>query len=58
MFHLEPQEQLKKVTLLRLIQKSTNKQLQIFLKYVDTLPEITDKAYAMGKAIAYKLRIG
>ena len=39
------------------LQKSANKILTIYLKSADTLPEVTDIAYAMGKAIGSHLGV-
>ena len=39
------------------LQKSANKILKIYLKSADTLPEVTDIVYAMGKAIGSHLGV-
>jgi hypothetical protein len=54
---LEPREKLPKVTLSSEMQRSANKILEMYLKNVVAIPEITDKVYAMAKAIAYKLGV-
>ena len=52
---MEPRDKLPKVTLTDQLKISANKLLAIYLINVDTIPEITDKVYAMGKAIGDKL---
>ena len=37
------------------MKESANRVLDIYLKEVDTIPEICDKVYAMGRAIGFKL---
>ena len=52
---MEPKEKLPKVTINNQLKKSTNGILDIYLKKVDTIPEICDKVYAMGRATGFKL---
>ena len=52
---MEPREKLPKVPINNQLKKSTNRILDIYLKQVDTIPEICDKVYAMGRAIGFKL---
>ena len=55
---LVPREKLPKVRLTDELQKSANKILKIYLKSVDTLPDIvTDIVYAMGKALGSHLGV-
>ena len=51
-------DKLSKVTLTDKLKISTNKLLSIYLINADTIPEIIDKVYAMGKAIGHKLGAG
>ena len=51
--HLEPRERLPKVKMTKEIGERANKILRIYLPNVDTIPEVTDIVYAMGKAVAY-----
>ena len=51
MLELVPREKLPKMRLTDKLQKSANKILKIYLKSADTLLEVTDIVYAMGKAI-------
>ena len=37
------------------MKESANRVLDIYLKEVDTIPEICDKVYAMGRATGFKL---
>ena len=37
------------------MKESANRVLDIYLKEVDTIPEICEKVYAMGRAIGFKL---
>ena len=58
LLNLEPRDKRPKVTLTDQLKISTNKLLSIYLINADTIPEITDKLYAMGKAIGHKLGAG
>ena len=58
LLNLERRDKLPKVTLTDQLKISANKLLSIYLINVDTKPEITDKLYAMGKAIGHKLGAG
>jgi hypothetical protein len=51
--HMESREKLPKVVLTAEIQDRANKILEMYLENVDTLPEIIDIVYAMGKAVGY-----
>ena len=51
LLQLEPREKLPKVNLTRETEGSLNRILGRYLIDVNTIPEITDKVYAMGKAI-------
>ena len=53
LLHMEPREKLLKVTMSDEIQETANKILRLYLPSVDTIPEITDIVYAMGKTIGY-----
>ena len=55
--HLEPRVKLPKCKLHNHICESGNKVLELYLREADTIPEISDKVYAMGKAIASKLEL-
>ena len=55
LLQLEPREELPKVGLTKKIKGSANRILGWNLIDVNTIPEITDKVYAMGKAIIFKL---
>ena len=55
LLNFEPRDKLPKVTLTDQLKISANKLLSIYLINVDTIPEITDKLYLMGKAIGHKL---
>ena len=57
MLGLVPGEKLPNVRLTDELQKSANKILKIYLKSADTLPEVTDIVYAMGKAIGSHLGV-
>ena len=56
--NLEPRDKLPKVTLTDQFEINANKLLSIYLINADTIPEITDEVYAMGKAIGHKLGAG
>ena len=51
--HMEPREKFPKVTMSDEIQERANKIVHLYLPSADTMPEITDIVYAMGKAIGY-----
>ena len=53
LLHMEPREKLLKVKLSGETQERANKILRLYLPSADTIPEITDIVYAMGKAIGY-----
>ena len=46
-----------KVRITNELQKSANKILKMYLKSTDTLPEVTDIVYAIGKAIGSHLGV-
>ena len=50
--HMEPREKLPKIKLNAETQERANKILNLYLPNTDTIPEITDMVYAMGKAVA------
>ena len=55
--HMEPREKLPKVKLDAETHERANKILNLYLPNVDTIFEITDMVYAMGKAVAYMLGV-
>ena len=55
--HMEPREKLPKVKLDTETHERANKVLNLYLPNVDTIFEITDMVYAMGKAVAYMLGV-
>ena len=55
LFLMEPREKLPKIKLDNQLRDSANRVLSIHLDGVDTIPEISDKVYAMGRAIGIKL---
>ena len=57
MLEMEPRMKLSKVKLDNQTCHSGNKILVLYLRYVDTIPEMCDKVYAMGRAIASKLGV-
>ena len=57
MLEMEPLMKLPKVKLDNQTCHSGNKILALYLRDVDTIPEICDKVYAMGRAIASKLGV-
>ena len=57
MLEMEPRMKLPKVKLDNQTCHSGNKILALYLRDVDTIPEICDKGYAMGRAIASKLGV-
>ena len=50
---MEPREKLQKVKLSDEIEKRANKIICLYFPSTDTIPEITDIVYAMGKATGY-----
>ena len=50
---MEPREKLPKVKLDAETHERANKILNLYLPNTDTIFEITDMVYAMGKAVAY-----
>ena len=57
MSELEPREKLHKLVLPKEIQDSANRIMSCYIRGEDTIPSITDKVYAMGKAIEKKMGI-
>ena len=55
--HMEPREKLPKVKLDAETHERANKILNLYLPNVDTIFEITDMVYAMGKAVPYTLGV-
>ena len=55
--HMEPREKLPKVKLDAETHERANKILNLYLPNVDTIFEITDMVYAIGKAVAYTLGV-
>ena len=55
LIQIDPREKLPKVKLDNQLKESAKQILSIYLKEVDTIPEICDKVYAMGRAIGIKL---
>ena len=55
LLQMEPREKLPKAKINNQLKESANRKLDIYLKEVDTIPEIRDKVYAMGRAIGLKL---
>ena len=53
LLHMEPTEKLPKVKMSDEIEERANKILYLYLPSADTIPEITDIVYVMGKAIGY-----
>ena len=53
LLHMEPRGKLPKVTMSDEIQERANKIVHLYLPNADTIPEITDIVYAVGKAIVY-----
>ena len=54
LLQIEPREKLLKAKFNTELEESPNQVLDIYLKEVDTIPEICDKVYAMGRAIGLK----
>ena len=57
MFEIEPREKLSKLKMPTGLQESADRILDQYLPGVDTIPEITDKVYAMGRAVERKMGI-
>ena len=55
LLQLEPREKLPKGRFDNQLKEIANQILDIYLKEVDTIPEICDKVYAMGRAIGFTL---
>ena len=55
LIQIDPREKLPKVKLDNQLKESAKRILSAYLKEVDTIPEICDKVYAMGRAIGIKL---
>ena len=55
LLQLEPREKLPKARFDNQLKESANQILDIYLKEVDTIPEICGKVYAMGRAIGFTL---
>ena len=56
-YFMEPREKLPKVTMDPEIQERSNKVLRMYLPSADTIPEINDIVYAMGKAVGYAMGV-
>ena len=54
MFEIEPREKLSKLKIPRDLQESADTILDQHMHEVDTIPEITDKVYAVERAIERK----
>ena len=57
MSELEPREKLHKLVLSKEIQESGNRIMSCYIRGENTIPSITGKVYAMGKAIEKMMRI-
>ena len=55
LLQIELREKLPKARFDNQLKESANRILDIYLKVVDTIPEICEKVYAMGRAIGFKL---
>ena len=55
LLQMEPRKKLLKARINNQLKESANRILDIYLKEVDTIPEICDKVYAMGRSIGFKL---
>ena len=53
LLQVDPRQKLLKVTMSDEIQERANKICNLYLPSADTIPEITDIVYVMGKAIGY-----
>ena len=54
MLQIQPSEKLPKLTLIFDTEESANRLLDEYFHEDENIPNITDKVYAMGKAIAIK----
>ena len=52
---MEPRGKLRKTKVPIELQEKADSTLGHYLRSVDTIPEITDKVYAMGKAVEIKM---
>ena len=52
---MEPRKELPKARINNQLKESANRILDIYLKEVDTIPEICDTVYAMGRAIGFNM---
>ena len=57
LLHMEPRQKLPNVTMDPEIQERSNKVLRMYLPSADTIPDITDIVYAMGKAVGYAMGV-
>ena len=57
MAELEPRENLHKLGLPKEIQESANRIMSCYIRGKNTIPNVTDKVYAMGKATKKKMGI-
>ena len=55
LIQMEPREKLPKARINNQLKESANRILDIYLKEVDTIPEICDKVYVMGRSIGIRL---
>ena len=55
LLQIQPREKLPKARFDNQLKESANQVLEIYLKEVDTIPEICYKVYATGRAIGFKL---
>ena len=55
MTEMKPRERLRKTKVPTELQEKTDSVLGHYLRGVDTIPEITDKVYAMGKAMDIRM---
>ena len=58
MINLEPREKLPDVMITDELKTSANKILSIYILNTNNIPEITDKVYAMRRAVSFKLGVG
>ena len=57
MLHIEPREKLPKLKMDPETNEAANKVLKLYISNADSIPEITDMTYAMGKSVANILGI-
>ena len=55
LLQIEPREKLPKARFDNQLKESANRVLDIYQKEVDTIPEMCDKVYPMGRAIGFKM---